>query len=65
MTLPLPCTLYFAAHGLHLGYNLCFKTWEGKDVGKEDSKDDAMKSELEKMVWWLLLEKGSIYFFYI
>lgn len=50
MILPLPCTLHFAAHGLRLGHNLCFEAWGGKDVGKEDSKDDAMKSELEKMV---------------
>jgi len=54
-----------AAHGLHPAHNLCFEAWEGKDVGEEDSEDDAMKSELEKIVWFLLWEKGSIYFLYI
>ena len=63
MILPLPYTLHFAAHGLCLGHNLCFEAWEGKDVGKEDSKDDAMKSELEKDALVLVMAKGLHLFF--
>lgn len=60
MILPLPRMLHFAAHGLRLGHNLCF---EGKDVRKEDSKVDAMKSDLEKDGLVLVMGKGLHLFF--
>lgn len=60
MILPLPRMLHFTTHGLHLGHNLCF---EGKDVGEEDSKVDAMKSELEKDGLVLVMGKGLHLFF--
>lgn len=63
MILPLTCTLHLAAHGLHLGHNLCFEAWEGKDAGKEDNNDDAMKLELEKDGLVLVMGKGVHLFF--
>lgn len=57
MILALVPTLHFAAHGLVLDHSLCFEAWEGQDVGKDKSKDEVTKSELEKMFWFLLWEK--------
>lgn len=42
---------------------MCFKAWEGKDKGKEDSKDDAMQSEMEKDGLFLIMGKVLHVFF--
>lgn len=48
---------------LHQAYTLCFEAWEGKDRGKEDSKDDAMKPELQQDGLFLVMGKVLYIFF--
>lgn len=63
MILPLPCTLPFAALSLCLAHHLCFVTKEGNNEGKEDSKDDAVKSDLDKDGIVFVTGKGFCLFF--
>lgn len=38
-----------------LGHSLCFEAWEGKDVGKDNSEDEVIKSEMGIKLYLFLI----------